>query len=65
MRMKNQQKIIGILAFMLVLTTVFAIIPVVQAATEKEAGGTFTLNAQPTVTGVDYQTDALMRHLIL
>jgi len=55
--MKNQ-KIMTALVLGLMVLAVFAIIPVVQAATEKEAGGTFTLNAQPTVTGVDYQTDA-------
>lgn len=58
MRMRKQ-RMMGITALLLLLTTLFVITPVVvQSATEKSAGGTFTLNATPTVSGVDFQTDA-------
>ena len=56
--MKNQ-KIMGLLAFLLVLATLLVITPVVvQAATERSSTGSFTLNATPSVSGVDFQDDS-------
>lgn len=59
MRMKNQ-KINGFLALMLVLTGVVILAPIlvgVDGATDVSSTGSFTLNAQPTVSDVDFNDD--------
>ena len=56
MRMKNK-KLMGLVSFALLVTFLVIVPQVVQSATDDTSAGSFTLNATPTVSGVNFEAD--------